>query len=96
MISTAISVVVDYMDDCLFMPSHNWPEYHIQERSYSRWAAKELIRRFTISNDDPPLVIIEKLISDLDEYSETSINSEFQMIFTMGREAIKEISYLFV
>lgn len=39
----AIAMVLRYMDECLFEPCRHWSRYDFDKRSYSRWAANEIV-----------------------------------------------------
>lgn len=87
----AVSVIQEYIDEHLFRPSSNWPEYYIRERSYSRWAAYELKNR-NLTRDKTPIDIIKEFINEMDQFEE--INNKF--IFSVARSTAKEILYLFL
>ena len=40
-----VQSICDYLEECLFEPSINWPPEQFAERSYSRWAVSEILDR---------------------------------------------------
>lgn len=87
----AVSVIQEYIDEHLFEPASNWPKYYFQERSYSRWAAYEIKNR-NITKNETPVDIINDFINEMNQFEE--LNNKF--IFSVARDAAKQILYLFL
>ena len=49
-----VQSICDYLEECLFEPSINWPPEQFAERSYSRWAVSEILDRVR-SNPEVPI-----------------------------------------
>lgn len=106
MYEIAISVVQEYMDENLFEPGRNWPKYEFLERSCSRWAADEIIRRLTIEDEkmphisgrepNPPIGVIHEFINELTYYSEYGEDKGKQAMFSIAKEAAIDIILLFL
>jgi hypothetical protein len=103
----AISIIQEYMDEYLFDPKVNWWKSEFEERSYSRWAAEELISRFIrqeevrpwevlIYDFKTPIEIISELINELEEFSKSGQNEKTKAIFTIAKDSATEILYLFL
>lgn len=93
----AVLAIQEYIDEYLFEPRINWPKEEFIRRSYSRWAADEILAR--IENDTEhqnPLDIIEKFMNDMDRYAELSDDRESYPIFVIAREEAEEIAFLFL
>lgn len=107
MYETAVSVIREYMDEYLFEPAHNWPRYEFKTRSYSIWAANEIINRINeedmrapqhITGRDPvpPLGIIHEFINELDRQMETDGTMQHQFILSTAKETAIDIILLFL
>lgn len=92
----AISMIRDYMDQCLFEPSFNWPGWEFDRRIYSRWAANEILERVTKNPMLSPIDAIDQFMDEMDDHSEVSDDRNFQFIFIIARETAEDIGLLFV
>lgn len=89
-----VTVLQEYVNDCLFEPSNTWPEIEFARRTYSRWAADEIANRLNENHD--PIAILEQFIDEMDDYSEVTDDKETQFIFTVAKETAEDIALLFV
>lgn len=107
MYETAISVIQEYMDENFFEPGRNWPKYEFFERSCSRWAADEIIRRLIDETEklppyisgqepNPPIGVIHEFINELTYYSEYGEDKGKQAMFSIAKEAAIDIILLFL
>ena len=104
---TAISVIQDYIDECLFEPTAKWSEYEFCTRSYERWAGNEILARITkesmifpdytsISPMKSIYYIIEDFIDELEHQAHSTDNKKHHLIFSAARDTAIEIGLLFV
>jgi hypothetical protein len=68
--------------------------YSLEQESYSRWAAKELLNRLRENPTIPPLLIIEEFRDQMDEYS--NINPDTNLVFNSGRDLAEWIINLLI
>lgn len=92
----AVSVIQEYIDKYLFEPRSNWPTYEFNVRSYSRWAANEIIERIQNDSDRSPVSIISEFIREVDLYSEKTPTNQSQLIFSVAKETAIDIILLFL
>ena len=64
----AIFAIEEYMYD-LFEPGRNWPKYEFQKRSYTRWAAAEILRCIQKQPNRPSMEVVKDFVRKTDEYS---------------------------
>lgn len=91
----SVSVIQAYIDECLFDPKRNWPDCEFLRRSYSRWAANEVLRRVQNSNENP-LYIFDEFIAELEDYADQSEDKSVRFIFDTAKETIEDLALLFV
>ena len=96
MYEAAIAELEYYMDTYLFPPGTNWPEYYFKERSYSRWAASEILQRLKEGGNLTPIEIVEEFIDEMDDFSCLNDRRESKLIFSIARDAGKDILCLFL
>ena len=68
--------------------------YSLEQESYSRWAARELLDRLRKNPITPPLLVIEEFRDQMDEYS--NINPVTSLIFSSGRDLAEWIINLLI
>lgn len=89
-----ILILEYYVAEHLFEPGPNWPKYYFDERSYSRWAANEIIERVKAQPSTAPIVVIEDFIRELDNCYCASEKNE--TLFSIARDAAEDIIDLFL
>lgn len=87
----AIKEVMDYIENDLFEPGTSWPNHIFEERSYSRWAAYEIIQRLMDRPLDPPEITIEEFIFDMESYYAITENPRIEHIFSIAADIGKNI-----
>lgn len=92
---SAIEKVIRYLDEQLFEPSHYWPSDIFEERSYSRWAACEVIQRLMDQPFEQPDTIVEAFIFEMSMYAYVGGLSNRRM-FSIARDAAEDILCLFI
>lgn len=88
------SKVVNYMDEALFEPQPNWPLYHFEERSYSRWAATEIITALMDRPLDPPDIVVEEFLLKVTLMASITEDSKKRHIFSVAKEIAEDILHL--
>lgn len=68
--------------------------YSLEQESYSRWAAKELLNRLRENPALPPLLIIEEFRDQMEEYSK--INPDTSLVFSSGKDLAEWIINLLI
>lgn len=91
----AVLAIRDYIDEYLFEPKLNWPTYEFRRRSYSRWAANEILTRIETDaiNRDPINNVIE-FREDMDRYLDLSEDHDVYYIFIVAKETADDIMCL--
>ena len=89
-------VIHEFLDECLFEPGRNWPTREFENRSYERWAAKEILRRLNESPSTGVINAIQKFIEDLYIFEEDSDDWTSVRIFRLARETAEDILKLFL
>lgn len=90
----AITLIHDYMDKHLFEPQIGWPKQVFMERSYSRWAAIEMLERIMDRPFDPPTTVIEDFLFEMAFYSQIEELSKSTCMFTVAEHTANDILYL--
>lgn len=90
----AIELVRDYKRKYLFPPQANWPDDEFRRRSYSRWAANEIIHRLVTYPNEDPVHILEEFIQIMDRYSEIDGIGNPDAIFLTAKETAEELLFL--
>lgn len=81
-----------YMNDCLFPPEYSWSEDEFQKRSYSRWAAEEILSLLQSTNKDP-IDIVEDFADEIERFSESTYQAK-RIIFFAVQDTIDDILFL--
>lgn len=56
----------------------------LEQESYSRWAAREILLRLEKNRDTPPLIVIEDFRNQVDHFS--GMNSHTSYIFSCAKD----------
>lgn len=96
MIAIAVEIIQKYIQEHLFEPSTSWSKYEFQKRSYSQWAAYEIINRIMDNPLDAPVDTIEKFIVEMAFYACYGEDEHRSWIFQTAAETAEEIILLFV
>lgn len=107
MYDVAISIIQEYIEECLFEPKCTWPEEEFNTRCYERWAGNELLERITnesmklpefISRQTlkSPYRIIEEFIDETDRQARSTDNKARHFMFSVARDTAIDIILLFV
>lgn len=86
-------VIQDYILD-LEEPRCNWRKSRFDQLSYSRWAAKEILRYVKKHRDLKAIDAIEDFISMIDRFS--NINTDTNYVFSIARDVAEDILEIFL
>ena len=89
-------MIGEFLDEYLFEAMPSWPKREFQNRSYERWAAKEILRRIVECPEDSVVNTIQKFIEDLYVFEEDSDDWSSVRIFRVARETAEDILKLFL
>lgn len=85
------SAITDYIYD-LSEPCRNWPDYYFEERSYMRWAAKELLEYIRSNPQKQPVEVTKDFIRKVTDFARSDRRTrEDCFIFTVARETAEDI-----
>lgn len=88
----AVLAIQEYIHQYLFEPKSNWPTCEFRRRSYSRWAADEILNM--IKNDpinQDPLNNVELFMNKMDRFLDMSENQEVYFAFIVAKETAEDI-----
>lgn len=91
----AICKIMSYIENALFEPRYRWSESMFKERSYSRWAAFEILERIMDRPFTQPDLIIEEFIIKMAYFSCINEDTEASRMFIVARDAAEDILSLF-
>lgn len=90
-----VLMIEKYMETFLFPPMVTWPKYEFVRRSYSRWAAEEIIDRILDSSiDQDPIDVIKQFSDEMDYCFEISEDKGSSFMFSTAKEIAEEIIFL--
>ena len=109
MCDMAISIINEYINEHLSEVDSKCPNDYFEDRSYSRWAAYEIMGRL----DDeaqrlpshitglwrepiPPIDIIAGFIDDMEVYIYDGCSKQHERIFSIAKDVADEIMLLFL
>lgn len=101
-----IFALQSYIEEFLFEPKSGWPKECFEDRSYSRWAAQEILERIIQEALQPPphitsrfprttIEIVVNFIDDLSYLSNVREGSHHKRIFLYARYAAENIGDMF-
>ncbi len=107
MYDVAVSIIQEYMEECLFEPGYNWPDEEFKTRCYERWTANELLDRMSTESMrlpefisaqplKTPYHIIEEFIEEMDYHARSTDNRDHHFMFSVVRDTAIDIILLFV
>lgn len=92
----AIDIVLNYINRELFEPDHRWPEDIFERRTYSRWAAYEVLERIMDHPYDDPSIVIEKFWLEIGVILNGEHDLKKHRMFSIAKQTIEDIGRLFV
>lgn len=96
MIDIAVEIIREYVQENLFDPTISWDKYEFKKRSYSHWAAYEILNRVIDHPLDAPLDTIENFMFEMTMYACCSENKQRILIFQTAAETAEEIALLII
>ena len=87
----AVQVIIDYIDEYLFEPYANWPKNWFNQRTYSRWAANEILGLVIDNPLTPPSMVIDEFLVKMSYYSCVSENQNISIIFSTAVDTAENI-----
>lgn len=97
MYEMAAEMIQEYIDQWLFEPNYGWPRIEFNRRSYSRWAANEILHRVKTETKGRSVSdIIEEFRWEMDSYSEVDYDRDLAFIFETAKETAEDIGSLFI
>lgn len=91
MYDEAIQKILKYEEEVLFEPGIHWSKQKIQERSYARWAAEEILMAMMDHPFAMPDMIIEEFIIKMEYLLHISENTTANFIFTIAENTAEDI-----
>lgn len=85
-------IICDYIEQQLFGPYPTWPEYYFKQRSYSKWAADEILDVIRKNPQKPIELILNEFIDKCDYFATLDKN----LIFSSAKEVAEDILYIFL
>ena len=92
----AIQAIMKYIEECLFEPRASWSKYEFEKRSYSRWAAYEILERIMDHPMTSADTIIEDFILKMSLYTHVTENTKVNFIFSTALDTAEDILTLFI
>lgn len=89
--SYILSVIRDFADERLRFEGSNWhwARNYLQSQSYQRWAVQEIMKQIEISEDAPPIRVVEDFIHKMECF--TYKKGESAIIFSIARDMAEDI-----
>lgn len=89
-----LSVIQEYVDECLKEPGLGMSRDWFKRVSYRRWAADEIIKDIRESGDMPPILVVENFIRKMKNFS--CRNHKTSIIFSVAQEMAEGILDLLI
>ena len=83
---------VKFVIDKFHFTNSDWHTYDFKTKSYTKWAANELLIRLEDNKDVPPLIIIVDFIDEMDKYSDVNDCTKYR--FSIARETAQWVEDL--
>lgn len=89
-----MTAITNYIEECLFEPGVNWPEYWFSNRVYSRWAAYEILELIADNRLTPPDITVKEFIIKMKIYSYMAEGTKSEFIFSIAKAIAEDILLL--
>jgi len=90
----AISKIMKYIDEYCFEPGAKWLDEYFAQRSYSNWAAYEILELIMDHPFDSPSLLIDDFILKMELYSCIGNVFERKIIFSIAKDTAEHIQQL--
>ncbi len=87
----AVQYLLGYIDEHLFEPKLSWPQHDFQVRSFSRFAALELMNRLLDHPTMDPIYIAEIFIIETELYKDLAEGTQWQLQVYVANKVGKDI-----
>lgn len=87
-------MILKYIEEYLPMIESTFQKEAVKERSYSRWAAYEVVERLMDHPFDPPQTIVDAFLLELLYYSNMSKSEQQKSMWTTAIDTLEDISCL--
>lgn len=94
-IDSALTVILNFVNNKLPIPSQSWDREELKKNSFHRWACYEVCNRLMDKPLDNPICTISDFISEMRSYAEKE-DQRANMIFQCAIEVGQEMILLFV
>jgi hypothetical protein len=88
-------VVIDYMEKYLKVPSTTWPVLLFNHRSYSRWAATEIIELLMDNPFESEITLVESFMMKMERLERVNPWTSRRFIFAIAKDAAEDILHIF-
>lgn len=89
-----VITVMNYIDDQLFEPKINWPREEFRRRSYSRWAAYEILELVLNRPFNSATELIEDFIIEMWYFLYIAPNEKSSYKFLIAMDVAEDILLL--
>ena len=79
----AITMILKYLEECLFEPKRNWPRSEFDRRSYSRWAVNEILELLMDHPFTPADIVIDEFIIKMCYFSHLNKKGDQRFMFAI-------------
>lgn len=87
----AIRTIIDYSNEHLFEPDSKWPQHEFELRSYSRWAAFEIVQRIMDHPKTPARNTVEEFLIKMLYYSSLSDGTKPGTVYSIAIYTAEDI-----
>lgn len=87
----AAMTIMRYIEEYLFEPEWSWPQAEFYRRTYSRWAAYEILELVLDHPFIPADVVIDEFMLKMLYLSHTAENVNNSIMFSIAADAADEI-----
>jgi len=87
----AAMAIMRYIEEYLFEPKASWCKHEFEKRSYSWWAANEILEGVMDHPMSPADTIIEEFIFKMSLYSCVAEDSKVSFIFSIAQDTAEDI-----
>lgn len=92
----AISIITKYIEENFFDPQLNWPKEEFDKRSYSKWAAYEILESVMDKPFTIPIEVIDEFYLKMAMFNYAADGTNQEFLFKCATDTAEEIALLFV
>jgi len=84
--------ITNYIYEKIPEPEKHWSKFYFSQRSYSRWAAKEILEILHKNQDKSPIEMVENFMKTMEDFSCTDDkNWKDGFIFSVAHDVASDI-----